>query len=70
MKHTNNLREPLIYLMIWEGEFFLKKWYELALLLTGQAYDWGFRIGYNASDNAKGVLTQYAIHAIIRDNLR
>lgn len=36
--------EMLIYLKIWEGETFIKKWYQLVRLIKGEDYDWSFRI--------------------------
>lgn len=36
--------EMLIYLKIWEGETFAKKWYQICRLLTGEHYDWTFHI--------------------------
>jgi hypothetical protein len=38
--------EMLIYLKIWEGETFLKKFYQLSRLINGQDYDWHLNISY------------------------
>ncbi len=36
--------EMLIYLKIWESDMFIRKFYQLANLLQGKAYDWHFQI--------------------------
>lgn len=36
--------EMLIYLKIWEADTFIKKYYQISGLLSGQDYDWEFRI--------------------------
>ncbi len=52
--------EMLIYLKIWEGETFLKKWYELCRLISGEDYDWHFKI-QSSGQKVPGGLQRYDI---------
>ncbi|MGJ1406344.1 hypothetical protein ACR79N_10180 [Sphingobacterium siyangense] len=62
--------EMLIYLKIWEGELFLKQWYQLSLLLSSQDYDWDFDIGFDRRNEKDGVLTRSTVHKKVSKNLR
>ena len=58
--------QMLIYLKIWEGDKFIKVFYQLARLLNGTEYDWHFKIKESNRDiSATGVR-----HKIIRQNIR
>ena len=54
--------EMLIYLKIWEGETFLKKFYQLSRLITGQDYDWHLEISFG-----KGEAGSMPRHQLIRE---
>lgn len=58
--------EMLIYLKIWEADFFINKLYQLANLINGKAYDWHFKIT-TTGDSAKGTGTR---SKIIREKIR
>lgn len=49
--------EMLIYLKVWEGETFIKKWFQLAKLIKGENYDWSFRI--KSHDPEKQIGSRY-----------
>lgn len=61
--------EMLIYLKIWEGELFLKQWYQLSLLLSSQDYDWDFKIGFDRRHEKDGILTRSTVHKKVCENL-
>jgi hypothetical protein len=42
--------EMLIYLKIWEGDLFIKKFYQLARLKLGMEYDWHFSVAESSRD--------------------
>lgn len=65
--HTIQI-EMLIYLKIWEGETFLKRWYQLSRLMVGKDYDWHFSIGTN-NRGPFGSLPRYKVISEIKDNL-
>lgn len=53
--------EMLIYLKIWEGETFIKKWYQLAKLIKGLDYDWSFRIKSRDPQKQGGITRDNAL---------
>ena len=58
--------EMLIYLKIWECDYFIKKLYQIARLLNGESYDWNFKISYDNYDKtATGTR-----HKILREHIR
>lgn len=58
--------EMLIYLKIWEADAFIKKFYQLARLISKESYDWHFKIQEsNRDDGATGKR-----HEIIRTKIR
>jgi len=43
--------EMIIYIKIWESDTFIKKFYQIAKLINGEAYDWHFKIkGHDKKD--------------------
>ena len=57
--------ETLIYLKVWESDFFIKRWYELVRLLLGEPFDWHFRVTSTRDPTATG-----ARHEVIRLKIR
>lgn len=61
--------EMLIYLKIWEGETFLKKWYQLMKLVNGEDYDWHLSIrGFGKIEY--GSLSRYEMLKYIKEKLQ
>ncbi len=60
--------EMLIYLKIWEGETFLKKWYQLSRLAAKEDYDWHFSIR-SKQTGPYGSMARYQVNAAIKENL-
>lgn len=61
--------EMLIYLKIWQSDTFIKKLYQLVLLINKQPYDWHFKITrYNREKNTTGT-RDVIIREKIRDKL-
>lgn len=62
--------EMLVYLKIWEADFFIKKLYQLTRLSQGENYDWHFSIAEsNRVKNATGT-RNIVIRTLIRDRLK
>lgn len=61
--------EMLIYLKIWEGETFLKKWYELCMLINAEDYDWHFKIK-SPGRSDQGSLPRYKAFNYVKDTLK
>lgn len=62
--------EMLIYLKIWEADLFIKRFYQLALLVNGEPYDWHFRIeGHNRDKKSSTGKRAVIIREKIRDRL-
>jgi hypothetical protein len=58
--------ESLIYIKIWESDFFIKRFYEFVRILLGEPFDWRFRVSeYNRDPTATGVR-----HKILRELVR
>lgn len=61
--------EMLLYLKIWEGDLFIKQWYQILRLLNGENYNWHFKIAEsNRVPNATGVRHEI-IRIMVRDRL-
>ena len=54
--------EQSIYLRFWEAEALLKQYYQLALLASGEPYDWHFEVPSHAREGSK--------HELIRKKIR
>jgi hypothetical protein len=58
----------MIYLKIWEADMTIKKLYEFVRILSGEHYDWYFKISESARD--KGALTrQQIIRKLVRSKV-
>lgn len=61
--------ETLVYIKIWEGDFFIKFWYQFVRILKGEPYDWHFKV--KSSNRGDGIATrQDLIRLFIRDELK
>jgi len=61
--------EMLIYLKIWEGETFIKKWYQLMRLVDGEDYDWHLSIkGFGGK--VYGSLSRHEMFRYIKEKLQ
>jgi hypothetical protein len=61
--------EMLIYLKIWEADFFIKKLYQLTRLVLGEPYDWHFRVSESNRDKEATGTREKIIRKLIRDKL-
>lgn len=57
----------LSYLKIWESDSFIKKFYQLARLTNGKAYDWHFKIAESNRDKHVTGTRQDIIRNQVRD---
>jgi hypothetical protein len=62
--------EMLIYLKVWEADSFIKTFYELALLLNGEPYDWHFKIKESFRDKEATGNRDTIIRELIRDKFK
>ena len=62
--------EMLIYLKVWEADLIIKRFYQLARLLFGEAYDWYFKISNSARDRDAIGTRQEIWRKIIRNRFR
>ena len=62
--------EMLVYLKIWESDFFIRKMYQLVRLLNGEHYDWYFKIQETARDTEFTGSRQEIIRKLIRDRIK
>ncbi len=61
--------ESMVYLKIWEGDHFIKTWYELVQILEGNAYDWHFKV--KSSSRGEGIASRQQLLRIhIRDKIK
>jgi hypothetical protein len=58
--------EMLIYIKIWESDYFIKKLYEFIKILKSENYDWHFKI----TESKKDKEGYGARHKIIREDIR
>ena len=63
-------KEMLIYLKIWEGDLFIKKFYQLIRLNNGLDYDWHFSIAESNRDKKATGTRDNIIRRKIRDKLK
>jgi hypothetical protein len=69
-KEANSIQyEMLIYLKIWEMDSFIKKYYQLTRLISGQEYDWYFSIAESNRDKKATGTRETIIRKLIRDKL-
>lgn len=61
--------ESLIYLKIWEGDHFIKTWFQFVQVLQGKPYDWHFKIISNNKEKGTGK-RQDLIRTEIRDKIK
>lgn len=61
--------ETLVYLKIWEGDFFIKRWFQFVQALNGESYDWHFKIQNSNRDVGNGT-RQDLIRKQIRDRIK
>lgn len=61
--------EMLVYLKIWEADFFIKKLYQLTRLSLGKSYDWHFRISESNRDKKATGTREKIIRKLVRDKL-
>lgn len=61
--------EMLVYLKIWEADFFIKKLYQLTRLSLGEPYDWHFRISESNRDKEATGTREKIIRKLIRDKI-
>lgn len=62
--------EMMIYLKIWEGDAFIKKFYQLVRLSLGMEYDWHFSVGQSTRDTKATGTRDVIIRKKIRDRLK
>lgn len=62
--------EMLIYLKIWEADAFIKRFYQLARLVNGEAYDWHFKLSESSRDKSATGTRQEIIRKKVRDRFR
>ncbi|PJJ61003.1 hypothetical protein [Hymenobacter chitinivorans] len=62
--------ETLVYLKIWESDYFIKTLYEFARMLEGKPYDWNFRIYESARDSGATGVRHDIIRKYIRDKIK
>lgn len=62
--------EMLIYLKIWEGDMFIKRWYELSRIMNSEPYDWHFALSESARDKRSTGTRQDVIRLLIRDKIK
>lgn len=62
--------EMLVYLKVWEMDAFIKKFYQTAKLVNGEAYDWHFKIEESNRDNNTTGKRHEIIRTLVRDRLK
>lgn len=62
--------EMLIYLKIWESDTFIKKFYQLASLLEGKAYDWHYKLMTTSREKGATGTRDVIIRNKIRDKFK
>lgn len=63
--------EMMIYLKIWEADLFIKKLYQLVRLVSGEPYDWHFKLPKdNKRDKSVTGLRHEIIRLKVRDRLK
>jgi len=62
--------EMLIYLKVWEADSFIKTFYEIALLLHSEPYDWHFKIKESFRDKDATGNRDTIIRNLIRDKFK
>lgn len=62
--------EMLIYLKIWESDTFIKKFFQFANLLEGNAYDWHYKLKTTSREKATTGTRDVIIRNKIRDKFK
>ena len=62
--------EMMLYLKIWEGDSFIKKFYQITQLNSGLPYDWHFSIAESSRDKDATGTRDKIIRKEIRDKLK
>jgi hypothetical protein len=62
--------EMLIYLKFWEADLIIKKLYELTRIISGESYDWNFRINETNRDNNGTGTRQEIIRKKVRTKVK
>lgn len=62
--------EMLLYLKIWEADFFIKTFYQIARLLNSEPYDWHFKVAESNRDSEATGNRQKIIREKIRNRFK
>jgi hypothetical protein len=62
--------EMLVYLKFWEADMSIKRLYQLVRILSGESYDWHFKISESSRDKQKTGASHEIIRKMIRDKVK
>jgi len=60
----------LVYLKFWEADMSIKKLYQLVRILSGESYDWHFKISESSRDKISTGTRQDLVRLKIRDKVK